>query len=536
MRLLKTIFPQYGQLRLVNCAFFMLMFCPALTLAELDIDTPIEIDQTAADSDYDNALDSQTRRKSLADHQTPDLWERVRRGFGLTGYQQRRVDAELRWYANHPDYINRVVDRATPFLYFIMTEIERRGLPAEIALLPVVESAFQPFAFSAGQAAGMWQFIPATGNRYGLKINWWYDGRRDAIISTIAALNFLEDLYTHFDSDWLLALAAYNTGQGNIDRAIRKNIETGKPRDFWSLNLPKETRDYVPKLLAIATAVSNPTAFALTLAPIPDRPYLKSIQLDSQFDMAWVANMADIKIDELLALNAAFNRWASPPNGPHRIILPIGPAETFTTKLAELGPVPRQRWSKHDIADGDNLAGIARKYRTNPQLIKQVNKLNPNKPLARGDSLLVPDPDAGGYSIPKTATGKTDDAKPIEHVVRAGDSFSKIADQYRVSVSDLANWNQMSANDILVAGKKLVVWARHLGQSILQNPMMTEVTKTTTRTISYRVKHGDSLATIAAKFNVSRADLIRWNRLKSDAIVRPGSELQIEVDLTDQGG
>ena len=521
----------FSVLNLYLC--FFISFSATAAASELKINAHLSNSKADTDSEYDQALDSQKRRESLKDSRTPDLWKRVRQGFGLSGYEHRRVETELRWYARHPKYIDRVVDRATPFLYFIMTEIERRGMPAEIALLPVVESAFQPFAYSPGQAAGMWQFIPATGSRYGLKVNWWYDGRRDAIISTIAALNFLQDLHDHFDGDWLLALAAYNTGQGNVDRAIRRNLKKGKRTDFWSLNLPKETRDYVPKLLAIASIIDEPDAYSMKLAPIPDRPYLKSIQVHGQFDMAWVARMADIKINELLALNAAFNRWASPPNGPHRVILPIGPAETFLARLADADPSQRQKWTKHDVASGESLAWIARKYRTDAKLIKQVNKLTTDA-LVAGDSLLVPKPTNRTNS--QLASG-AESGDRIEHVVRSGDTIWDIANHYRVSVSDLANWNAMSPKDILVAGKKLVVWAQQqLEHTHLTANMVKHLNSSTTKKITYRVRRGDSLAKISDKFNVNIADILHWNRLEKDSFLYPGQQLRIVVDLTEQGG
>ncbi|MEJ2382242.1 MAG: transglycosylase SLT domain-containing protein [Gammaproteobacteria bacterium] len=258
------------------------------------------------------------------------VWQRLRRGFRLPDYDNPRVRTQLQWYANHQEYLKRVMDRAEPFLYMITQQVEKRGMPSEIALLPVVESAFQPFAYSHGRAAGIWQFIPSTGRLYGLKQNWWYDGRRDVVASTDAALDYLDKLDKQFNGDWLLALAAYNSGEGTVASAVARNRRRHIPTDFWSLRLPQETESYAPKLLAIAAIIKNPQKYGIQLKPIPNKPQVALVDVGSQIDLALAADMAGISIEEMYRLNPGFNRWATDPRGPYRLLVPVDKKERFT--------------------------------------------------------------------------------------------------------------------------------------------------------------------------------------------------------------
>ncbi|HED17058.1 MAG TPA: lytic transglycosylase, partial [Gammaproteobacteria bacterium] len=265
-----------------------------------------------------------------------DLWARLRSGYRLPDADHKRVGSHLQWYVKHPEYLNRVIDRAEPFMYFILDEIDKRNMPAEIALLPIVESAFQPFAYSHGRAAGIWQFIPGTGRMYGLKQDWWYDGRRDVIAATHAALDYLNALNKHFKGDWLLALAAYNSGQGTVDKAIRYNRKRKRPTDFWHLRLPKETRGYVPRLLAISNVFADPDQHGLQLRSLENKPQILIVSTGSQLDLALAADMAGIDLERLYKLNPGYNRWATDPAGPHQLVLPIANVEPFNIALASL--------------------------------------------------------------------------------------------------------------------------------------------------------------------------------------------------------
>lgn len=301
-----------------------------------------------------------------------DLWQRIRNKFSIpTQQDNRKLRRQIEWYASHPEYMLRVTQRAEPYLHFIVNEIEKNNVPMEIALLPIVESAFKPFAYSHGRAAGIWQFIPSTGRRYGLKQNWWYDGRRDIYASTQSAIKLLSNLAKTFDGDWLLALAAYNSGEGTVKRAIRKNKKRGKATDFWSLKLPPETSAYVPKLIALKRIVSDPAHYNIELTPIDDAPYFTKVDIPDQLDLAKVAELSEIDIEEVYTLNPAFNRWATSPAGPHYVLLPIEKAESFATKLAELPKQQRIKWIRHTIRSGETISAIASKYNTSISSIKK---------------------------------------------------------------------------------------------------------------------------------------------------------------------
>ncbi|NND47613.1 MAG: transglycosylase SLT domain-containing protein, partial [Woeseiaceae bacterium] len=246
-----------------------------------------------------------------------DVLARLRQGFTLTYDDNRRTAAELKWFVSHPDYLNRVFTRAQRYLPYIVAELERRGMPLELALLPIVESAYDPFAYSHGRAAGLWQMIPGTAKRFGVKQNWWYDGRRDVVDSTRAALDYLEHLEGLNDGDWLNAIASYNSGEGNVLRAARKNRKANKPVDFWHLKLPRETSMYVPKLLALVEIVADPEKYQLTLPVVPDEQQFMVADIGSQLDLALAAELAGVDIDTVYQYNPGYNRWSTDPSGPH---------------------------------------------------------------------------------------------------------------------------------------------------------------------------------------------------------------------------
>ena len=470
-----------------------------------------------------------------------DLWRRVRNGLTLDGYEQRpRVRREIEWYKRNQAYLDRVVDRARPYLYHVVEQVERRGLPTELAMLPVVESAFQPFAYSPARASGLWQFIPSTGRLYGLKQNWWYDGRRDVIESTRAALDYLEKLQRDFDGEWLLAIAAYNSGEGNVRRALRRNRKAGKPTDFWSLRLPRETRVYVPRLLAVSAVVRDPQALGLSLRGLPDEPYFEMVDPEGQIDLALAAELADITLEELYLLNPGFNRWATDPDGPHRLLVPTARAATFSERLAALDPNQRVVWKRHRIRQGQTLSTIALKYHTTVAVLKQVNDLRGHM-IRAGASLTVPvaarslnsyslSADARSASrrgrVPKGGTKRT-------YIVRKGDNLWAIARRHRVSTSRLASWNGIARRDVLRPGQQLTIWHRGTNNVV---PMNAVFTRETTRRVTYRVRRGDSLWRISRRFGVGVASLREWNDIPRDRPLYPGQKLKIYVDVTRQSG
>jgi membrane-bound lytic murein transglycosylase D len=467
----------------------------------------------------------------------PDLISRMVSGFSLNLPDKPRVTRELNWYRNHPNYSQRIQERAEPYLHFILEEIDRRGMPSEIALLPAVESAFRPFAYSPGRAAGMWQFIPSTGRYFGLKQNWWYDGRRDVVSSTHAALDYLQSLSKQFGGDWELALAAYNSGAGTVRSAIRRNKKKGKPTDFWSLKLPDETTAYVPRLLALSEVFRNPEAHGVSLLHFPDEPYFTSVDIGSQLDLALAADMAGLPIQDLYLLNSGFNRWATDPEGPHRLNLPLDKVDAFQAELALLPPEKRLSWKRYKIKSGDSLGVIARRHKTTTKLLRQINKLRGNN-IRAGKHLLIPvssqSLDHYVYSAEQRKASiqnrKRSGYKQI-YVVKAGDSLWTISRSYKVSHRKLAKWNGMAPGDTLKTGQKLVIWTKQRVAN-LSSPLDLQP-EGTQSSLHYKVRRGDSLSRIAQRFNVSVSDLRRWNTLNGKYL-KPGQRLKLYVDVTEQ--
>src|SRR5210317_1593213 len=455
-----------------------------------------------------------------------DVLDKLRRGFELTYEDNNRTAAELKWFAKHPDYLNRVFTR------------ERRDMPLELALLPIVESAYDPFAYSHGLAAGLWQMIPGTAKRFGIKQNWWYDGRRDVVDSTRAALDYLEYLYKLNEGDWLNAIASYNSGEGNVLRSVKRNRKAGKPEDFWNLRLPRETSMYVPKLLALVDIVENPDTYNLTLPAVLDEPQFIVADIGSQLDLALAAELAGVDVDTVYAYNPGYNRWSTDPAGPHRLVMPIDVAEIFTAALAKVPEDDRVRWKRHKVKNGEAISQIALQYNTTVPQIRDANNLRGNT-IRAGHYLLIPvaTKPLSAYSqsadarLAKTQNRKRAGAK-VEHVVRKGESFWTISRHYKVTHRQLAAWNGMAPGDPLPVGRKLVVWTKAANASPQVSPATT--LGNTTRKLRYTVRNGDSLYLIANRFRVSINDIARWNNIDRNKILRPGQKLTMYVDVTRQ--
>jgi membrane-bound lytic murein transglycosylase D len=454
--------------------------------------------------------------------QHADLFARIRAGFKLSDQDRRAVDQQANWYASNPEYLERAFGRAELYLYHIISEIESRGMPLELALLPVVESAFEPYAYSRASASGLWQFIPGTGSRFGLKQNWWYDGRRDVVESTRAALDYLQHLHDEFNGDWLLAVAAYNCGESRVAREFRANRATGKPLDFWSLKLPRETRAYVPKLLAMKRIVADPASFGLEFSPIANRRYFVRVETGGQIDLKIAAEIAGISDLELYELNPAYHRWATDPAGPHFLLLPSETAESFTTTLAQLAPEERLRVSQYAVQRGDTLSSIARQFETTPSVIQELNPLRSGV-LLEGEVLQVPS--AAAPLPPKVARaaalvdGRDRQGRPNIHVVRRGDSLWAIAKRHGMSVNQLAVMNGMKPSDTLLAGQKLR----------LKRTSSSSSPKAPVRGMTYTVRNGDTLSRIARLFQVTVAQLATWNGISTKSPIHPGQKLLVRV-------
>ncbi len=473
----------------------------------------------------------------LHQYPTHSIWPRVREGFKLNPEVDHRwVQAELRWYSSHPEYLHRTMKRAEPFMYYILEEAEKRDLPYELVLLPIVESAYQPFAYSHGRASGIWQFIPSTGRLYGLNQNWWYDGRRDIHTATQAALKYLQNLNKLFDGDWELALAAYNSGSGTVQRAIKRNKKLGKPTDFWHLKLPLETRAYVPKMMALKELIEHPEKYEIGLRCISDAPGFTVVDAGSQIDLALAADLAELEVDTLYEYNPAFNRWATPPDGPHKLLMPFENAEIFNANIAVHPEDQRVQWARHKIKDGETLSHVAVKYNTTVRELRKINNLRSNN-IRAGKHLLIPvaSRSQSNYTLSSTQRKKAIQSSAkgkarINHFVQNNESFWTISRLYDVDMHKLAKWNGMAIKDPLRQGQKLVVWKNNSPSSMV---LSSRKPSNTIQPISYTVRNGDSLSRIASRYNVSVTDLHRWNTIKGKYI-QPGQKLKLYIDITEQ--
>ncbi|MGM0953091.1 MAG: LysM peptidoglycan-binding domain-containing protein [Pseudomonadota bacterium] len=507
-------------------------------------------EKAGADAPLDNAIspelqkqakDARKKLEKPTQQEQPhtsrdDLWHRLRAGFGMDhDIDDARVQAQLNWYVRHPHYIDRVVDRGSRYLHHIIEQAESRGLPTELALLPVVESAFDPFAYSHGRAAGLWQFIPSTGKYFGLTQSWWHDDRRDVLEATDAAFTYLDRLATRFDGDYTLALAAYNAGGGTVSIAMRRNRNAGKPTDFWSLSLPRETRHYVPKLIALAKIFDDPEAYNIELPALKNEPYFEVVETGSQLDLAQAAQLAGVDIDEIYLLNPSYNRWATNPDGPHRLLVPKSSAKAFRTALAEFPQDERVSWQDYDVRKGDNLGKIARKFSTTPSVIKQVNQLDSDI-IRVGQQLLIPSASKGvdAYALSQSQRlqrlqQRKRAGTKQQYTVSSGDTFWDIAREHGVSVRQVAAWNGMAPGDPLIPGKDLIIWSKTAKSSVASNDSARD--KSMVRKVGYQVRNGDSLSTIANRFSVNVRDIASWNDLNTDRYLQPGQSLVLYVDV-----
>ena len=372
-----------------------------------------------------------------------DLWQRIRNGFAMRELDSPLIARHEQWYANRPDYVARMTERAQRYLHFIVEEVEKRGMPTEIALLPMIESAFNPSAYSVSRASGIWQFIPSTGRKYGMPQNWWYDGRRDIISATNGALDYLQKLHDQF-GDWELALAAYNWGEGAVERAQARNRKQKKPVDYASLKLPKETRGYVPKLLAVKHIISDPARFGLTLQPIPDQPYFAAVTTARHIDIKLAAQFADISLDEFSALNPAHNRPVILQENDDVLLLPVDKVETFRTNLENYSE-PLVSWQAYKSKKGERLDKLAPHFGLSVAKLKSINGLSPHAKISNGQVLLVPlnGEASSEFEAFNTHLAPSEQLRGriISHIVRKGETLAGIAHRYHVSLAKLQDWN-----------------------------------------------------------------------------------------------
>lgn len=455
-----------------------------------------------------------------------DSWQYLISLFAITDVDNARIDQEMAWFLAHPEYIEKIQTRAEPYLFNIIKEVEEKGLPGEFGLLPAIESGFKAHAYSNAQAAGLWQFIPSTGKLYGLQQNWWYDGRRDIYASTEAATSYLKKLGLMFDNDWLLALASYNAGMGTVGRAVKRNASKNQATDFWSLDLPRETENYVPRLLALAKIFANAEQYDINLKTQSHQPAFVAVDIGSQLDLAKAAELSEVSLEELFHLNPGFNRTYTPPQGPHRLLIPVDNAELFKKNLASLPADERVQWRRHQIQSGESLSTIAQQYKMQVPVIRKVNHLVNNN-IRAGAYLLIPSSRSTVGNNPfSQASHINTENKDSAYTVKSGDNLWTIARRLKVNSKDIARWNHISLKTLLRPGQKLTIKQRN--KAVQQTTQHTGARQP----IHYTVRSGDSLSTISEKFNVRVADLRKWNESKLGKYLKPGQKLEIKASAS----
>ncbi|MCQ4258254.1 LysM peptidoglycan-binding domain-containing protein [Stutzerimonas stutzeri] len=444
-----------------------------------------------------------------------NIWDRVRQGFKLQDHldSNPRIEQQRLLFAARSNSIEIASERGGPYIHYIVEQLEERDMPLELALLPIIESAYNPFAYSPAQAVGLWQFIPSTGRHFNLQQTSWYDGRRDITASTAAALRYLTYLHGLFNDDWLLALAAYNSGEGTVSRAIERNQKLGLPTDYWNLPLPRETQDYVPKLLALSQMVQTPEAYGLDLTPIANEPYFEVVALKQRMDLARVAEMAELDEDEIYQLNPAFTRRIT-LDGPQHLLVPSAKAEMFAANLALMKPQDLVDWQQYKVRPGDTLGAIANRHNLSVNIIRDLNRLRSDS-LQIGQVLSLPQPAGTKQSAELLHAVARSQPAPRSYRVRKGDSLWDIAKSQKVSVHDLQQWNNLSGSTLKV-GQALFLQAAGSNQKAKPAPTY------------YKVKKGDSLYEIAKRFNVQINNLKTWNPRDSQKL-KPGQTLTLYI-------
>ena len=443
-----------------------------------------------------------------------NLWKELGSDqFFADDIKHQRVNSQMRVYLRHKTRLAQQLDEAELYLPYITEQLRQKQLPLELALLPMIESAYDPFAYSSSGAAGLWQFIPTTADQIGLERNWWYDGRRDVISSTEAALEYLRYLNQRFAGDWLLTLAAYNAGEGTVTKEIQKNERLGKDTSFWALNLPAQTLVYVPRFIALASIIANPDQLKLELSALSKEISFESIRLPHSMDLQRAAFLADIDVETVYRLNPGYLRSVTPPARPYNLVLPKESASVFKARLATSTPAKLTPPQTHHVKIGDTLSTIARQYHISINNLMAANRLQSTL-IKAGQTLEIPPPLLASSSN-KTGTKVPPlKAKPRRYKlyrVKKGDTLAAIASGHGVSVSKLVLWNQWPRSKPLMLGHELVVGY--------------ELVASEDAEVSYSVKTGDSLYKIAKKFKVAVNDIMQWNDLNKNSTLQPGQRL-----------
>lgn len=452
---------------------------------------------------------------------TENLWDAVVSGYGLPTVEQSRLQNHLRWYSNNQQYLDRVVTQGEPYLHYIKKELKKNDLPLEFILLPIIESAYNPLANSSARAAGIWQFIPGTGRAFGLTQNHWFDGRRDLVASTDAAITYLKRLNKMFDGDWLLAIAAYNAGEGTVSRAVKRNKQAKKPTDFWSLQLPKQTTAYVPQLLALAEVIKNPSKYDVEIKSIANQPYFAQVKVNKPIDIAVAARMADMDPHHLRRLNAGHIQWVANTKGSYRILVPLDNVENFKDILSDVPSVkPITIGGNYTVKAGDTLGAIAKRHGTSVSEIQRANRLNTTL-VKVGQKLAMPGQETIastlGAEVDKSLNVNTSRIQTTEYKVKSGDSLWTIAKNHKISLAALLELNNLSTKSKIKPGQTLIVGETR-NVSVVDGKIV------------YQIQKGDTLNKIANKFSVPKQKIIAWNKVKDESYIHPGQEITIFVD------
>lgn len=456
-----------------------------------------------------------------APEEPKDIWERVRNGYQLQDNitLNPRIEQQRLWFVSNPAFIEKAGERSSPYIHFIVERLEQHNMPMELALLPMIESSYNPLAYSPANAVGLWQFIPSTGRNFNLRQTNWYDGRRDVMASTDAAISYLTRLKEMFNGDWLLALAAYNAGEGRVSRAIERNEKLGLPTDYWNLSLPTETQNYVPKLLALAQVVMTPQAYGVSLDPIANEPYFEKIVFKQHMDLARVAAMADLDEDELYLLNPAFKKGVT-LDGPQHLLVPADKAELLTANLSLMKPQERVDWQQYRVRSGDSLHSIANRYQLTVNTLKDINKLSGNN-LRTGQLLNIPAQPGLPSREPLFQRSVAYSAPGRTYRVKDGDNLWQIAKNHQVAVKDVQRWNKLSGNSLQV-GQVLTLQAGTASSGGSGSSGSAPRQSAT----YYKVRQGDSLYLIAKRFKVPMKSLQTWNP-KAGKALKPGQTLTL---------
>ncbi len=444
-----------------------------------------------------------------------DIWQRIRQQMHIQVPPRADIRREIAFFASKQKFFNEVANRAEPYLYLIVTELEKRRMPVELALLPIVESAYNPAAQGKGPA-GLWQMVPQTARNFGLKIQHGYDGRKDPMSSTLAVLDYLQHLHDTLGNDWLNAVAAYNTGEGRIMAALERNKARGKPTDYWSLQIPGRYVQTMPKWLAMISLVKNPANYQISLPPVANRPVVGSTRIAGAVRLQQAAELAGIPLNQLKKLNPGFALTTTPEGKDFPLLLPLETVETFEKqqhllKKVTVAAAPADEKQRYKVKSGDSLGSIAGRYKTKVASLRRLNQLKSDQ-LQTGQILLVP---AG-----KNTSATVARSQPQSYQVKAGDSLWTIAQKIRVDSEELRVYNKLAANAHLKPGQSL----RVPGASVSS----TKVVTTTKQTKSvYTVKKGDSLDRIAKLHKIKLADLLKWNQLQADSKLKPGQQLRV---------